>query len=255
MKRGPQLRKVRLSDSTRQQLNMYALAAGAAGVSLLALTPPADARIVYTRANKYLINGNLNVDLNNDGITDFTLEDIYQSRGSFSGSCFVGQQISVGPNTNSMNGDIFSVTGNAAALPAGASIGPSDKFANLKYGNQMGIVFKSYRCSNPQSTRFYGSGPWINVNKAYLGLRFVINGQLHYGWVRLNVHDSTNKKKFIVAHETGYAYETIANHSIIAGKTSGQDSIGRRRPANLGRLARGKSIIRSWRGAQEETRK
>ena len=37
-----------LSDSLHHRLNAYALAAGAAGVSLLALAGPAQARIVYT---------------------------------------------------------------------------------------------------------------------------------------------------------------------------------------------------------------
>jgi hypothetical protein len=37
-----------LSESVHQQLNMYTLAAGAAGVSLLCLTPPCDAKTIYT---------------------------------------------------------------------------------------------------------------------------------------------------------------------------------------------------------------
>jgi hypothetical protein len=37
-----------LSDSVHQHLNMYALAASAAGVGVLALVQPANARIVYT---------------------------------------------------------------------------------------------------------------------------------------------------------------------------------------------------------------
>jgi len=37
-----------LSQSVQRQLNMYALAAGAAGVGALALTQSAEAKIVYT---------------------------------------------------------------------------------------------------------------------------------------------------------------------------------------------------------------
>ncbi len=40
-----------LSPSVHQRLNTYAFAAGAAGVSLLALAPPAAAKIVYTATN------------------------------------------------------------------------------------------------------------------------------------------------------------------------------------------------------------
>jgi hypothetical protein len=41
-----------LSESVQRQLNMYALAASAAGVSLLALASPAEGRIIYTHIHK-----------------------------------------------------------------------------------------------------------------------------------------------------------------------------------------------------------
>jgi hypothetical protein len=41
---GPR-KTANLSESVHQRLNMYTLAAGAAGVSLLRLTPPCDAKI------------------------------------------------------------------------------------------------------------------------------------------------------------------------------------------------------------------
>jgi hypothetical protein len=57
---------------------MYALAAGAAGVGVLALAQPVEAKIVYTPAHrvigpdmKYLL------DLNHDGLTDFTIANSY----------------------------------------------------------------------------------------------------------------------------------------------------------------------------------
>ena len=62
-----------LSDSTHQQLTMYAVAAAAAGVGMLALAQPSEAKIVYTPANAQIGGavGKLNLDLNHDGITDF----------------------------------------------------------------------------------------------------------------------------------------------------------------------------------------
>jgi hypothetical protein len=49
---------------------MYAVAAG---VGMLALAQPSEAKIVYTPANAQIGGtvGKLNLDLNNDGITDF----------------------------------------------------------------------------------------------------------------------------------------------------------------------------------------
>jgi hypothetical protein len=81
-------------------------------------------------------------------------------------------------------------------------------------------------------------GPWANdgkgVNDRYLGLRFVINSEIHYGWARFNVRIWNA----IFATLTGYAYETIPNKSIIAGRTKGPDVITLQ-PGSLGHLARG----------------
>ena len=58
-----------------QQLNLYALAAGAAGVSLLAFAQPSEAKIVYTPAHKVIgTNGLYPLDLNRDGTIDFLIQ-------------------------------------------------------------------------------------------------------------------------------------------------------------------------------------
>src|ERR1700727_410444 len=76
MKRSPGLRNTcsSLSKPVHQRLSAYALAAGATGVSLLALAQPSEGEIVYTPANQTVgRNGSYNIDLNHDGITDFTI--------------------------------------------------------------------------------------------------------------------------------------------------------------------------------------
>ncbi len=59
-------------------------------------------------------------------------------------------------------------------------------------------------------------GPWLNVKNRYLGLKFIIKGKDHFGWARLT---TTGR----IALLTGYAYETIPNKPIIAGKTKGPE--------------------------------
>jgi hypothetical protein len=61
-------------------------------------------------------------------------------------------------------------------------------------------------------------------------------GKVHYGWAGLGHirHD-----KPVRAELMGYAYETVPNKSIIAGRTKGPDVITL--PATLGRLAQGAS--------------
>lgn len=76
--------RTNLPDSLHRQLNMYARAAGAAGVGALALAQGAEAKIVYTPANlKIVQNGGLiTFDLNHDGIADFGLSDKFSSISS-----------------------------------------------------------------------------------------------------------------------------------------------------------------------------
>jgi hypothetical protein len=62
----------RLSESLDKSLLSYAVAAGAAGVGVLALAPAAHAKIIYTPANVTIVpNQAMGLDLNHDGIRDF----------------------------------------------------------------------------------------------------------------------------------------------------------------------------------------
>jgi len=58
-------------------------------------------------------------------------------------------------------------------------------------------------------------GPQVRTR--YLGLEFLINGEVHFGWARLTV---TCKDLRVLATLSGYAYETVPNTPIIAGQTN-----------------------------------
>jgi hypothetical protein len=93
-------------------------------------------------------------------------------------------------------------------------------------------------CTQCTSYGLFVTGPWADVQNRYLGLKFKIKGESHYGWARLNVQLNGGP---ITGTLTGYAYETIPNKPIIAGKTHGKDE------ATLGHLATGASAIPAWR--------
>jgi len=65
-----------LYQSIHQQLSVYALAGVVAVVSVLALAPLSEAKIVYTPANVVIENSTYNLDLNDDGIVDFSIPEI-----------------------------------------------------------------------------------------------------------------------------------------------------------------------------------
>jgi len=212
-----------LSDLLHHQLSSYALAAGAAGVGVLALVHAADARIIYTKTNVNVFNTTQGypLDLNNDGTTDFW----FKGKTSFWNDCIYSLTLNI---DHALRGnDIRRRATGAAALHAGVVVGPKGAFSGSLL---MGRIV--YPCGSGHS-----SGPWAGVTNRYLGLRFMIKGKAHYGWARLNFPSPKG------ATMTGYAYETIANKPIIAGKTKGPDMITVQpdtTTGTLGQLAQGK---------------
>jgi hypothetical protein len=105
---------------------MYALAAGAAGVSLLALAPLSEAEIIYTKAYHVIPKGgHYNLDLNHDGKTDFSFVDRFNCTEDFCPNA-----LSVNPTgENGVEGRQGFLEKWAYALPQGAHIGPRHPFS------------------------------------------------------------------------------------------------------------------------------
>lgn len=63
-------------ESLHERINLYAMAASAAGVSLLVLSQPAEAEVVFTQAHAVLNAGDIfRLDLNADANVDFKIKD------------------------------------------------------------------------------------------------------------------------------------------------------------------------------------
>ncbi len=231
-----------LSDRLNRQLSTYALAASAAGVSILALSGAVDAKVVYTSTHQVTrAHVPLYIDLNHDGINDFLLRTTY-----YVGSSYYKAGLSASGNHNASNavaarrssrsGYFFSA---ASALPAGARIGPG-----LKFSMRHPVMAEELFPRGVATSQYSDRGRWISkgkgVSSRYLGLKFVINGEVHYGWARLSVTVAHHRQyDDVVATLTGYAYETVANKPITAGQTSGADVITVH-PGSLGSLALGR---------------
>src|SRR5580704_11058437 len=120
-------RPASLSESVRQQLSVYALAASAAGVGVLALAQPAEGRIVYTKAHHSIGRGSsYNLDLNHDGITDFTISVTYHCPQTCVSAVLARPAKGTGgvEGHHSRNGSDW-----AYALKAGVRIGPKRPFS------------------------------------------------------------------------------------------------------------------------------
>ncbi len=216
-----------LSDSVHRQLNMYAIAASAAGVGVLAVAQPAEGRIVYTPAHRHIgVNQRLDLHLDSEKITDFVFVD---RKGTLTSQWYASLSVYgrranevVGYQTKTFHLLIVS------ALSAGVRIGPKTP-SFIRKGGMAG-------CGT-----FMGSGScggrWYQARNRYLGLKFQISGETHYGWARLSIYGDFQSRK-TTALLTGYAYETVPNKPIIAGQTSSPDVITLE-PGSLGGLAAG----------------
>jgi hypothetical protein len=210
----------RINARLNRNLNAYIAAAGAAGVGALALTQAAEAKIVYTPANSVVTTP-----------VDFSV-------GLYPGY-YHTQLLDVTPKVkgNAVNG---------AAGFFGVPVGPAAKFATNSYFGHGVEMAKLFQYSHSSFT-----GAWAGVTNRYLGFKFLIDGQVHYGWARMsvsNIHDAVL---------TGYAYETIPNKTILEGHTSGPEAADNfapfdllapvPQPLSLGMLARGADGLSIWR--------
>jgi hypothetical protein len=258
---GPR-KTAKLSESVQHQLNMYALAASAAGIGIVTLAPSAEGRIVYTPANVSITQGAgaIQMDVNNDGNPDFAFSNYY-----ISGSCCTLHDLTITGDKKAdavvaihsqRNGHKRVVAGD---LGAGFQIG-----TNLRHGffqrGPVGMAEKRFVFNSTNSTTYRTSfGPWRNVTNKYVGLKFLVAGKIHYGWARLTVMGFENVTL------TGYAYETVAGKAIPAGKKSGPEKsatgqigpatitapVARR--ATLALLALGSPALPIWRREESES--
>jgi hypothetical protein len=268
------------TTSFNKRIVAYATAASAAGVSALALATPSEAKVVYTRTNQPLGIGITMFDLNHDGIPDFgfclgdfTAEKDPPKTTSYCLSTLLHKN-KRGPTARrhrpSPNGAFISIFPATSQTKRNQIAGSQTRFA-VAYALTAGVPVGKKRftsgsklmaeCVSADST--YCFGPWYNVAHHYLGLKFVIQGKIHYGWARLTFTGCCS------ATLTGYAYETVANKSILTGDIVGPrkpkdisqglapssriDTVSEdRRYASLGLLAAGAQGFAQWRKKKEE---
>jgi hypothetical protein len=280
-KGNPARRPTTLSTQLNKGLVSYVAAASAAGVAMLAGTQHADAEVVYTPANTpILTNIRVGLDLNNDGTVDFQLSNNYQADlprsctvcSSFRHASLVAKPAQAGnaiwafhsathhPGQARQKNRKKKNTVKDVAAPVfwGAIVGPERKL------DSAALLLDSYNFhfsySNHFSTTSIGAwGKGRQIVGPYLGLKFTVGGEVHYGWARLTVHANGTEIK---ATLTGYAYETIPNRPIITGLTHGTfdasagmdpaalSEASARDAASLGRLAQGATGLAAWRVSQ-----
>jgi hypothetical protein len=244
-----------LSTQLRSRLDAYGIAATATALGIAAFVSPAQGEIVYTPADKEIGRTGVIIDFNHDGIGDVEIA----SRNFFAdGGGIVVYSHEANRAFGTTRAEFVSM------LPIGYTVGPNS--AHFK----LGIASSQY--PQPKKFLFYCQassgggvceGPWYKTGGtagSYVGVKFLIDGAVHYGWVRLKLEVTGNHFQ-VAVYLTGYAYESTANKPIVTGKTSGSVEGGTEESetptnalppsATLGMLSAGASALPLWRAPEE----
>jgi len=176
---------------------------------------PAHAQILYTQVNVSIpVGGSYNLDLNGDGVTDFTLKSKL-----LQGLCQWGDEYVWSLTVMPAGGnDVVTAadqagSGYASALLYGVPVNASQSFspsasvmADLTWG-ACGIGMQ---------------GEWLNLPNRYLGLQFkAADGTTHYAWAKVSTAAYVDQNEHLHASTllTGFAYQASSGEGIPAGAT------------------------------------
>jgi hypothetical protein len=266
-----------LNANLNKALISYVAAACAAGGAILAEAMPAEGEIIYTPTHTPILAGSpVSLDLNHDGVIDFVLSNNLNAfdRHPSCSVCTFGEHGSLKASPQQAGNAIWGVTSSvyphvsnsqrrkrqqkkpntvkeaAAAVPWGVVVGN---------GPERSFQSQALPMDSSNSIYYFGGGGTVNSFGAwgkgrratgpYLGFKFLIDGEIHYGWARVNVQANFLD---VSATLTGYAYESVANRPILTGFTQGSldassDVSQQTQPpvaGSLGQLAVGASASR-----------
>lgn len=228
--------------------NLSGYAAAAAGVGLFALAQPADAKVVFTPSNIPIAAnaGLVHLDLNHDGIADFAFSDSFRFGSAREPLGLYAASLVIVPEQ--AGNEVRAMTSSkglqcAARLRGKVTVGPGKDFQ----AKQLPML----QVAGDYTNQFSARCPWADRKGGYVGFKFLIEDETHYGWARI----ATFGSKFSAIR--GYAYETVPDQPIVTGVTSGPDdadasstpALSSPQPAGLGALANGASALSVWRKA------
>lgn len=209
-----------MTNHNKKLLNAYATLA----TIFLFSHEESSADIIYTDVapdETYFTNGDeYLLDVNNDGIIDFTINIInFSSAGVFSGfseyySALIQNIIVLPAAGNAIAG---SITAGAYVLPYALNsdiiIGDGIEFQTGAFQTMVSYIGVIGYPEDGDIYPLYMYGNWFEVSDKFLGLRFINDDNTYYGWVRLSCPDNHT----ITIKD--YAYDNDVEEPIITGDT------------------------------------
>ena len=212
-------------------INESKLARFSAVAGAVLATGAVNSQIVYTDVNPDVlvdaISGPYDLDFNSDAVVDVTfgVQAIVNQTGSQSGISFTfnGSVATVFPaagnGVQQIIGSGSSSTMAVTPLNNGDLISSGAVFGGSVSGSLLGIAGIA---DIPLLSMTYpiSQGPFLGVSDKFLGVKFMVGANTHYGWARLNVTSGADK---ILIKD--YAYNQNADLPILAGMMVGLDDV------------------------------
>ncbi len=164
----------------------------------------ASGQIIYTDVNPDFLGGssvNYMLDLDNDGNHEFAINGYFGD-----GSAYNVSIVAAVYGNSVLGSNPFYIYPFALNSGDPISSGQANPAMSIDWFYNGSLNWES--CYNGA-----GNSNWCGVTDKYLGLRFLITGNTHYGWARLDV--SASGDSFTVKD---YAYNTTPNQPINAGQ-------------------------------------
>jgi hypothetical protein len=170
-------------------------------------------QIIHFSVQKFISGSDVySIDLDNNGVIDF----VFDKESRYINNLFRHKMYGIGLNGSFVVGSKFTV----ASIYEYPDISYVNLLAKLSstyvicpdnYFKKNGLLFNIWeqQCSKPFSCFFNYSGYWGGSSFAFLGIKFNIEGNSHYGWMRLNA-DRNGRGIYI----KDYAYETTPDKCV-----------------------------------------
>lgn len=145
-----------------------------------------------------------NLDLDNDANAEFVIKHVNTPTGNGDQNFLIAA-----PAVNDQgifDNSILAASSDGFVYPFALNEGEAISAGRLDWNNE------SFQSMNEKSC-MYENDAWCGVDDKYLGLRFKIGNNVHYGWARLDVaHNGAN---WLIKD---YAYNSVAGEPIDAGQ-------------------------------------
>lgn len=197
-----------MNKNVQKKLQAYAATAGAIAVSGAA----ADAQIIHVDINPdTIVHDTVFYELDMDGAGGPEMRFEVGTYQASIGPINYAEIQMLGNNNNAIIGSLYS-----GAYPLPYTLNAGDSISGTSPNWQNATVNSGLQYLALTVGSSYALANWVGANDKYLGVRFMIGSNTHYGWVRMSVSSTADS---IIIKE--YAYEALPGIGLTAGQLVG----------------------------------